>query len=177
MNKIKVHHYDAFSTIPNMGNPAGVVLDADTLSEREMQEIALKVGFNETAFVMNSDRADLRIRYFTPGHEINLCGHATMASLYCLKSKGFLEGRDSLLIETEVGQLPIDFSQTQDNTLLITMKQDTPEFMPFKGDVGKLAESIGITAEEIDQNLPVFYGSTGIWTLLVPIKNWIVSSE
>jgi PhzF family phenazine biosynthesis protein len=77
MRAITVHHYDAFSNKPNMGNPAGIVYEGDSLSEGEMQRIALKVGFNETAFPLKSDKADLRIRYFTPGHELNLCGHAT----------------------------------------------------------------------------------------------------
>lgn len=47
-----------------------------------MQVTAFQVGFNETAFPMKSEVADLRIRFFTPGHEINLCGHATMATLF-----------------------------------------------------------------------------------------------
>ncbi|BBI32975.1 hypothetical protein KCTCHS21_23740 [Cohnella abietis] len=79
MKNVTVLHYDAFSDQPNKGNPAGVVLDASQLSEKDMQSIAYEVGFNETVFVVDSQVADLRLRYFTPGHEINLCGHATMA--------------------------------------------------------------------------------------------------
>jgi PhzF family phenazine biosynthesis protein len=63
MSKIKVYHCDAFSNEPNMGNPAGVVLDGDQLTEQEMQEITLKVRVNETAFPLKSDKADVRIRY------------------------------------------------------------------------------------------------------------------
>ena len=76
-----------------------------------MQEVAKKVGFNETAFPLKSDKADLRIRYFTPGHEINLCGHATMATIYALTTKGLLGDKTSkstfnLLIEQgqEIGR-------------------------------------------------------------------------
>ena len=79
-----VKHIDAFSTIPNKGNPAGVVLDGENYTDQEMQEIAKKVGFNETAFVVPSTKADFRIRFFTPGHEMNLCGHATMGTIYAL---------------------------------------------------------------------------------------------
>ena len=50
MKSVTVYHYDAFSTEPNKGNPAGVVLNGDDLTDKEMQEIAVKVGFNETAF-------------------------------------------------------------------------------------------------------------------------------
>lgn len=63
MKTIKVYHYDAFSNIPNMGNPAGVVLDGENLTEEQMLEVAGKVGFNETAFPLQSDIADLRIRF------------------------------------------------------------------------------------------------------------------
>ncbi|WP_340395565.1 PhzF family phenazine biosynthesis isomerase [Paenibacillus sp. FSL E2-0177] len=110
MNNIKVLHYDAFSPYSNKGNPAGVVLDAAHLRESDMQAIAHKVGFNETVFVVSSDVADLRLKYFTPAHEINLCGHATMASLFALKTKWILGEAGSIKIETNVGVLPIQFS-------------------------------------------------------------------
>lgn len=98
MRKVTVYHYDAFSNVPYKGNPAGVVVEADSFSDKEMQSIAYSVGFNETVFVMKSNKADLGLRYFTPGHEINLCGHATIASLFCLKTRGFLGDRKSVNI-------------------------------------------------------------------------------
>lgn len=51
------------------------------------------------------------------------------------------------------------------------MKQDKPEIMSFQGSVSKLAECIGLTEEEIDDKMPIVYGSTGTWTLLVPIRS------
>lgn len=50
MKTINVFHYDAFTNKPNMGNPAGIVLDADGLTEEEMQIIAEKVGYNRNNF-------------------------------------------------------------------------------------------------------------------------------
>lgn len=168
MQAIKVYHYDAFSHIPNKGNPAGVVFDGENLSEAQMREIAEKVGFNETAFPMASDRADLRIRFFTPGHEINLCGHATMATLYALKTKGLLGDKTELTIETKAGVLPIRF--TSGSELFITMRQAAPQFQAFNGSIKDLAHSMGIEEDDIEARLPTLYGSTGTWTLLVPIK-------
>lgn len=168
MSAVTVYHYDAFSTVPNKGNPAGVVVNADSLSEAEMQNIAHLVGFNETVFVLKSRDGDLRLRYFTPGHEINLCGHATMASLFCLKMRGYLEDKQTIHIETNVGILPIHF-ETVNDILNIEMKQDRPQFIPFNGDIAKLAESIGLTIDDIDLTKPIVYGSTGTWTLLLPI--------
>lgn len=167
---IQVYHYDAFSSLPDKGNPAGVVFDADHLSEAEMQQIAYAVRFNETVFVLKSEMADVRLRYYTPGHEINLCGHATMAALYGMKSRSLLEDKDVITIETKVGVLPIQFEQEGD-TLLIEMKQDQPRFIPFKGDVAKLTEAINLTVEDLDLTKPIVYGSTGTWTLLIPIRH------
>lgn len=82
MVKVDVQHIDAFSSIPEKGNPAGVVLNGNDYMEKQMLAIAAAVGFNETAFVVSSDEADFCIRYFTPGHEVNLCGHATMGTVY-----------------------------------------------------------------------------------------------
>lgn len=169
MGEVKVYHYDAFTAVPGKGNPAGVVFDADDLSETVMQQVAHKVGFNETVFVLNSRTADVRLRYFTPGHEINLCGHATMASLYGLKTRGLLGDQKSITIETNVGLLPIRFEQDGD-TINMEMKQDQPQFVPFRGDIGKLASSINLTSEHLDLSMPIVYGSTGTWTLLIPIR-------
>lgn len=170
MKSVKVYHYDAFSKEPNKGNPAGVVFNGNDLTDKEMQEIAFKVGFNETAFPVKSNIADLRIRYFTPGHEMNLCGHATMATIFALKSKGLLNKKDSLTIETRAGVLPIIINSLLDDEFQITMKQTTPQFEEFNGSCEELANSIGLTVADIDSNLPILYGSTGTWTLLIPIK-------
>lgn len=170
MKTVTVYHYDAFSTEPNKGNPAGVVLNGDNLTDREMQEIAAKVGFNETAFPVKSALADLGIRYFTPGHEMDLCGHATMATIFALKSRGLLTEKDDFTIETRAGILPIRIDLLPDDEFRITMKQTSPQFKEFKGSSEEVAQSIGLEKDDIDSDFPIVYGSTGIWTLLVPIK-------
>lgn len=75
-----------------------------------MQTIARAVGFNETAFVLPSARADLRLRYFTPGHEVDLCGHATVGTFVVLHRRGRLPGAgfpQRLTLETAAGLLPV----------------------------------------------------------------------
>ncbi|PTE41089.1 isomerase [Staphylococcus equorum] len=171
MKSIKVYHYDAFSKKPNKGNPAGVVLNGDDLTETEMQDVAFKVGFNETAFPIASDRADLRIRYFSPKQEMELCGHATMATIYALKTNGWLENKTELTIETNVGVLPIRITKNEQNEIHITMKQALPQFKKFEGSSYDLAKAIGIEEVDFDDELPIMYGSTGTWTLLIPIKS------
>ncbi|WP_134687084.1 PhzF family phenazine biosynthesis protein [Brevibacillus migulae] len=168
MDHIKVYHIDAFSKLPDRGNPAGVVLDGETLTEEQMRKVAEKVGFNETAFVCPSAQADLKIRFFTPGHEMNVCGHATMAAVYALQTKGWLGDRKEITIETKAGVLPIRIDI--DEEVCITMRQAAPQFQAFSGSVEALAHAMGIEETDIETKLPILYGSTGIWTLLVPIK-------
>lgn len=164
---MKVYHYDAFSAEPKKGNPAGVVLDADNLTDIQMQETAKAVGFNETAFICHSNNADVRIRYFTPGHEMNLCGHGTVASLIALYEQRSLI--DIKTIETKAGVIDARI-HAKDSRITVTMKQLPAKFIHFKGNVQKLASVLGVNKQEIDVSLPIVYGSTGIWSLLVPIK-------
>jgi len=166
---MKVYHYDVFTKVAGKGNPAGVVFDADHLSDDEMQAIAKKVGFNETAFLLTSKDADLKIRYFTPGHEMNLCGHGTVASLYALHHKTKVSHIRK--IETKAGMLSVNFVEGDNGNMRIEMAQANPKFMPFEGSLQALARVLDIDSSEISETYPVLYGSTGIWTLLVPIKS------
>ncbi|MBB4825564.1 PhzF family phenazine biosynthesis protein [Sporosarcina luteola] len=168
MPKVNVLHIDAFSSIPEKGNPAGVVLDGDNYTEEQMAAIASIVGFNETAFVVSSDVADFRIRYFTPGHEMNLCGHATMGTVFALKRSGLLDQSD-FTIETKAGVLPVHMGE-KNNQLRITMQQAKPVFESFSGSRSDVAALIGLQEEELHPEYPIVYGSTGIWTLIVPVK-------
>ena len=81
MPVVSVTRYDAFTARPGMGNPAGIIWDGHCWTEEQMQAIAARVGFNECVFLCPSDRADLRLRYFTPGQEMDLCGHGTVAAV------------------------------------------------------------------------------------------------
>lgn len=171
MKTINVFHYDAFTNKPNMGNPAGIVLDADGLTEEEMQRIAEKVGFNETTFVLSSEVGDIRMRYFTPGFEMDLCGHGTVGTLYALREKGLLEEKSNLTIEAKAGILPIQIGVNENGETFIKMRQAAPQFKEFTGSKEELAHSIGLEVNDLDVSLPIVYGSTGNWTVIVPVKN------
>ena len=168
----RVLHYDAFSAKPGMGNPAGVVLDASAWSDGTLQAIARAVGFNETAFVLPSQKADLRLRYFTPGHEVDLCGHATIGSFVALHQHGLLTGAAfprRLTMETGAGLLPVTV-EIGDVGPVVVMTQAPARFVPFEGDRVGLARVLGLEPGDLDPDLPVLYGSTGLWTLVVPVR-------
>ena len=115
MRRIRIKHVDAFTDRPFGGNPAGVVPSADGLNDVEMQSIANELNLSETAFVLQSKKADFRIRWFTPKREIQFCGHATVASLHVLAEEcKFGMNRDGLFsfnIETMIGILHVDIEK------------------------------------------------------------------
>lgn len=110
---LTVYWIDAFCDRPFGGNPAVVVPQADGLTEAQMQAIAREVNCSETAFVLQPDRpeADFRLRWFTPTQEVNLCGHATVATLHALAQEGrfnLQKGVTQLLyLETRSGVLSV----------------------------------------------------------------------
>ncbi len=167
-----VLHWDAFTRRPGKGNPAGIVLSAQNLSDSEMQAIAQSIGFNDTAFVLPSHSADLRIRYFAPRREVDLCGHATIAAFSALHRDHLLPydgiGRDYTL-ETRAGVLKIGVEMTEDGDPLIVMNQGIARFAKFNGSRDELAAALGISVSDLDDTLPIIYGNTGRWTLVVPV--------
>ncbi len=110
---------DAFTDRPFQGNPAVVVPQADGLSDEQMQQIAREVNCSETAFVLASlqPEADFRLRWFTPTQEVDLCGHATVATLHALAQEGrFNLSRgvcQYLYIESRSGLLPVTVDWTE----------------------------------------------------------------
>ena len=83
MEKIKMYQVDAFADELFRGNPAAVVVTDDWLDEGLMQNIAAENNLSETAFIVPKGQ-DYEIRWFSPPVEVDLCGHATLASAYVL---------------------------------------------------------------------------------------------
>ena len=79
---------DAFSAAVFGGNQAGVVLPDRELSDALMQQIAAEFKHSETAFVRVEEDGSVTLRYFTPAGEVDLCGHATIASFALLRETG-----------------------------------------------------------------------------------------
>lgn len=82
---------DTFTDKPFKGNPAAVVILNTDISKDTKQNLAKEIGFSETAFVKIKD--EISIEYFTPINEIDLCGHATIATLHVLKENKFINGK------------------------------------------------------------------------------------
>ncbi|HZY10726.1 MAG TPA: PhzF family phenazine biosynthesis protein [Bacteroidota bacterium] len=128
MGKIKIKEVDAFTTIPQTGNPAGVVLEGKNLTEKQMQAIAREINLSETAFILppTKQQADMRIRWFTPTMEVPLCGHATIASFHCMAEEGAYgmtkKGEYHFELETASGVLPVDVIKNDVITVMFGLK-------------------------------------------------------
>jgi trans-2,3-dihydro-3-hydroxyanthranilate isomerase len=168
MDTLRAFKVDAFTDEPFAGNAAGVIPDADDLIEAQMQAIANEMAVSETAFFRESEEADRRVRYFTPTTEVDLCGHATIAShAHLLEDGGIEPGTHSL--ETNVGLLEIEVSE--DGTVWMT--QDAPEVHEVDLDYERIADALGIdhaALEDVGADLPLAVASTGLPFLVVPVN-------
>lgn len=109
---INVHLVKAFTKDSKLGNPAGVIHNADHLNDAQMLSIAHTLGFSESAFIQKSDQADYKVRFFTPKQEVEFCGHATVATFHSCIEQGVLNvgtrGSVTIQQETKAGQFTVD---------------------------------------------------------------------
>ncbi|MCF2240481.1 PhzF family phenazine biosynthesis protein [Halobacterium salinarum] len=158
---------DAFTDDSCAGNAAGVVPDAGGLTDDQMQAIAAELGASETAFLRPSDAADRRLRYFTPTTEVDLCGHATIASHAHLYDDGALVAGEHTL-ETNVGVLDIEVAE--DGT--VWMAQNPPTVREVELSYERVAEATGTEAAALrgaSDDIPLAVADTGLPFLIVHI--------
>lgn len=91
--KVTIHIVNAFTEAGNGGNPAGIVLEADTLDTSMKQSIASRTSTSVTAFLSKSDKAMFKMDFFTPNRQISYSGHGTIAAFSYLVQKGMVKGK------------------------------------------------------------------------------------
>ncbi|MFC4615141.1 PhzF family phenazine biosynthesis protein [Cellulomonas algicola] len=148
---MEILRYRAFTTVepdPASGNPAGVVLDAESLDDADMLRIAAELGFSETAFLTGIERAAARVRYFTPRAEIAFCGHATVASGVVLAR---LRGAGPVVtLTTNAGLVPVEVSA--DRATLVAVDTHVED---LDGDLlDALLAALRLDREDLDPLLP-----------------------
>lgn len=92
---------DVFTAKPLLGNPVAVILDADGLSDAEMQQVALWTNLSETTFVLSAteEGADYRVRIFTPQTELPFAGHPTLGTAHAVIEAGIATPKDRKLVQ------------------------------------------------------------------------------
>ena len=153
---IKVFQIDSFTTNAFEGNPAGVVMD-DSLSADEMQKIAKEMNLSETAFLQKSDKADYSLRWFTPTVEVDLCGHATIASIHYLKEMNLLENNSDLTFDTRSGVL-----QCRREDDLYLMQIPVPELEDYEDNKKEILDALNITDYSSTKDYPFVITNDGI---------------
>jgi PhzF family phenazine biosynthesis protein len=165
MKKINVQILNAFVDNNEGGNPAGVVLNADHLSDNQKLEVAAKVGLSETAFVSKSTQADFKLDFFTPNRRIAHCGHATVATFSYLKQLGLVEN-DNTSKETVDGNREIKLIGD-----LAFMEQMAPKYMNVSRRKNEILKSLGIEENDLLPNAEIQLVNTGNSFILIPVKN------
>jgi PhzF family phenazine biosynthesis protein len=108
---IPITWVDAFTDAPYRGNPAGVCFLDRPVDEATMQSLAFELGIAETAYVTPTDDPHtFGLRWFSPAVEIDLCGHATLASAHALRESGVVDGTAPLTFHTRSGPLGVAFT-------------------------------------------------------------------
>ncbi|HEY4591454.1 MAG TPA: PhzF family phenazine biosynthesis protein [Thermoanaerobaculia bacterium] len=104
MPTLELHHVDSFTDRPFAGNPAGVCFLDGPRETGWMQDVAREMGLSATAFLEPAD-GGFRLRWFTPEVELELCGHATLASAHALWETGRLGAGETARFQTASGAL------------------------------------------------------------------------
>jgi PhzF family phenazine biosynthesis protein len=173
MKKLITYQIDSFTKEKFKGNPAGVVVNADGLNDKDMQLIARELNCSETAFLFSADNNDCDglIRYFTPKTEVPICGHATIAAMY---AKAVEDNLDSciLRIKTKVGILPFEIIR-KNGDYEVVMTQGEFEISHKLDSVisNRLVTSLGLDNSDLNNKCPIQIASTGHSKVIIGINS------
>ena len=154
---------DAFAQEPFGGNPAGVVLlngNTPFPEDEIMRKIAAEMRYSETAFVQQNGPEEFTVRYFTPAAEVDLCGHATIASFSVLREEGIAKEGTNCINHTKAGDLEIFVGKK------ILMEMAAPEIVGKIEDTGSLEQ---IMNGKTSDTLPTLIVSTGLPDIIFPV--------
>lgn len=138
---IPIFQVDSFTSIPFQGNPAGVCLLDKAYPDSLLQNLALEMNLSETAFLLGEE-----LRFFTPKTEVNLCGHATLATAHILWETKRKKSSDALYFQTKSGPL---FATKTNEGIRLTLPLDEAIAAPIPKEV---LEALNLREE------PVFTG-------------------
>jgi trans-2,3-dihydro-3-hydroxyanthranilate isomerase len=142
------------------GNPLCVFDDARGISDAQMQALALQMNLSETTFVLPSERADARVRIFTPGFELPFAGHPTLGTASVVAA-----GRDKVVLELGVGLVPV----TRAGATWTLRAAQPPVTRPVEATRAELGRMLGLPDGAVSDE-PLWV-SCGIEQLVIPIAS------
>ena len=160
---MKYYIVDAFTDQPFGGNPAGVVLlDGDSFPKEElMLKVAAELRYSETAFVRILSPREYHARYFTPKAEVELCGHATIATFSLLHQMQLAKGE--CLCHTLAGDLRIEVGEK------VMMQMATPRIVATIEVTDEIYRTLGVT--DYQPTLPVQIAYSGLPDIMIPLSD------
>lgn len=163
LNNMRYFIVDAFTDKPFGGNPAGVVLlDSNTFPEEDlMLKVAAELRYSETAFVCQHTDSEYTVRYFTPTAEVELCGHATIATFSLLHQMQLANGK--CLCHTLAGDLCIEADKK------VMMQMATPRLLETIVDTLPIYQALGIA--DYRPELPVQVAYAGLADIMIPVAD------
>jgi PhzF family phenazine biosynthesis protein len=163
----EVLRYAAFTVNGSGGNPAGVVLDAGSLSDAQMLAIAAAIGYSETAFVVPTDE-DPTLRFFSPVAEVAFCGHATIATAVALAERN---GPGPLRLVTRAGPVTVS-TRPEGDGLVATLTSPSTTTQPVEASVLAAAlRALGWTPDRLDPRYPVHVAYAGNRHLVLGVRD------
>ena len=165
---MKFYIVDCFAEEKYQGNELLVVIADREISNREQQQIAREINFSETAFILGGkqDNGGYDVRIWTPNvGEIPFAGHPTFGTAFIIH-RCIEQGQGDLVrLNLKVGQIPVAVTSQG-----LTMSQKPPTFGKIV-DRREIAEVFGLDAESIRDDYPVQWVSTGLESVIVPLKD------
>ncbi|AFY94774.1 PhzF family phenazine biosynthesis protein [Chamaesiphon minutus] len=170
---------DVFATEKYTGNQLAVCLDAENLTDLQMQQIAREINFSETTFVTSSEPVNggYNTRIFTPTTELPFAGHPTLGTAFVIarelvgKSTAAAVGEtiERIALNYKIGQIGVDIHYRNGEPDILWMHQQQPQFFD-RVNVEDLAAVIGVNPTDIDERYPIEPVTTGLPSIIVPLK-------
>jgi trans-2,3-dihydro-3-hydroxyanthranilate isomerase len=175
LRRLTMAQWDVFSSRPLEGNSVAVFLDGRGLTDAEMQAIAKEMNLSETTFILPRDAATereqgIRVRIFTVQEELPFAGHPTLGTAFALRGQN---GAGTVLLELNVGKVPVRFDDTAGQPPFGEMTQIDPTFV-MQHDCEAVARATGLRAQDFDDSLPIQTVSTGVPFIVTPLKSLAV---
>ena len=165
--KLAYEIWDVFTNKPLQGNPLALIPDASQLSDAQMQAIAKEFNLSETSFILPSEKADMKARYFTPSRELPMAGHPTIGTVFALHRQGKIKG-ESFRLELPAGVFEIGLEHDGTKLTRAWMNQGIPKIISEITDKSLVAKALNLAEADI-MDLPIQFVSAGNPFLIVPL--------
>ena len=169
---LNVYQVNAFTTEQFKGNPAGVVSNANKLTDSQMQQIARELNNSETAFIIENtpQTQNTEVRFFTPTCEVPICGHATISAHYVRALENNFTTK-TIIQKTKAGELEIDIIKKNDGYSIV-MTQAKPYIKNIDKIVQKnILDALNLQQKDININAPISEVSTGHSKVIICIND------